>query len=279
MANGWSFLAGAANAYGGYLQNQQQTDQKLKLQQMQEDAQMKRQMFLEQYRQELDDKSAEKKHERESEDVTASFNDPETGNVYGRTKGGKTVVLNETSGDYQSQLAEAKKNKVALEEAQLKNAMLQPELTRAQTEAAAARAFRTRNPTPKAAPKDPDLKTIQDAYKSRLKQLNDPKNPDPEFNAAMADEGIRGELGQQFDPAKISKALGPSAKEQIAMSFDKSNGAPAPRRPQQQSPSQPNAPSVEVLMQQANAAVKAGADPAKVEARLKEAMAKFGYIQ
>ena len=279
MANGWSFLAGAAKAYGGQLQNQQETDQKLKLAQMEKDAQMKRDVFLADYRQKLEDESAEKKHDRESEDVTDSFNDPETGNVYGRTKGGKTVVLNETSTDYQSQLADAKKNKAALEEAQLKNAQLQPELTRAQADAASARAFRTRNPTPKADPKDPELKTIQDSYKSRMKQLNDPKNPDPSFNQAMADEGIRGELEQQFDPAKISKALGPSAKDQIGMAFDQNNGAPPAQRPQQQSPTQPSAPSVEQILAKANEVAAKGAPRDQVEALIAQMMKKYGYTQ
>jgi len=273
----WAALAAAANSVGGSLQKNAEEERQLKLKQIELDAQQKRDVFLARMRQQFDDESAEKKHDRESEDVTDSFNDPETGNVYGRTKGGKTVVLNETSTDYQSQLADAKKNKAALEEAQLKNAQLQPELTRAQADAANARAFRSRNPA-KRETKDPMPDKIRSEYMRIYNQVAKSDDPDlkdektGKIDPLKVDAQTKIQLYPVFGGENVNASLGGNARPAQAT-------APPRPAPQQQSPTQPNAPSVEVLMQQANAAVKAGADPAKVEARLKEAMAKFGYVQ
>ena len=100
MASGWDALAGAA----GYVQQKMQRDEDIKYKAQLEEAAMKRQMFLEKYRsdiqaerqKELNEQEAKireeqdsRKREVEKNDVIATFNT--AAGTFGRTRAGETV--------------------------------------------------------------------------------------------------------------------------------------------------------------------------------------------
>lgn len=134
-ASGWAALSGFATALGNRLQDRYDDDRRERLRQLQEAADMKRQQFLIDYRQQADERSKQADWERTRDDVVASFTNPETQSVYGRTKGGKTVPLFETSPDFQSGL----KQKRELEAQGLEN---RAQLAAANAAVAEARALR-----------------------------------------------------------------------------------------------------------------------------------------
>lgn len=134
-ASGWAALSGFATALGNRLQDRYDDDRRERLRQLQEAADMKRQQFLIDYRQQADERSKQADWERTRDDVVASFTNPETQSVYGRTKGGKTVPLFETSPDFQSGL----KQKRELEAQGLEN---RAQLAAANAALAEARALR-----------------------------------------------------------------------------------------------------------------------------------------
>jgi hypothetical protein len=103
-AAGWAALAGLANYIGGRMENDREMEQKQKLYQMQQDAEMKRQQFLAQFQADLSERNKQADDERSKDDIEATFTDPETGNIYGRTKSGNKVMLNQTSDDYQNDI-------------------------------------------------------------------------------------------------------------------------------------------------------------------------------
>lgn len=134
-AAGWAALAGFASALGGRLQDRYDDDRRERLRQMQEQAEMKRQQFLIDYREAAEQRSKEADWNRSKDDVIASFTNPETGSVVGRTRAGGTIPLIETSPDYQSGL----KQKRELESQRLENGA---QLQMAQAALAEARAMR-----------------------------------------------------------------------------------------------------------------------------------------
>jgi hypothetical protein len=257
----WAFLAGFANTLGGQLQKRQEDERADKLRKMQEEAQMKRDMFLAEFRSELDQKEAATNYERTKNDVTAQFTNPETGEVMGRTKSGETIPLSTTSDEYKQSLRDTRS--AALD------------LKRAQQDAAEARAERSRRPPqPRAA-----------------RAEKEPKPPKP------VTTNVRLESGGSIK-ARPADAIGPmapldpygerpslrampdnSAGGASPIFVDPSNPASKPLVKASRSISQPNAPTVEQILAEANKAVQAGVDPAKVEARMAQLMQQYGYTQ
>lgn len=274
MANGWSFLAGFANTLGGRLQADHELEQKQKLMQMQQDAEIKRQTFLEKYKSDLDEENAAKKYEREKDDVVGTFKDPETGTYFGRTKSGGSVPLHATSDDYQSDLAEGRDLKNEKGKLGLTVEQARIERMRKQVENYDSEIAKRNQPKAATEKKDPDEGFIHGQYNKMLHEAQYPIDPttgkptttaDPQFNRAQADAAIRSNLSEAYGQDKIGKILGNSVKDQVAEGFDK------PAAPQKA------APSPEALMQQANEAIKRGAPQDKVEARLKQLMSQYGY--
>lgn len=269
-------LAAGANFLAGRLQSEYEMEQKQKLYQMQQDAEMKRQMFLEKYRADLDEENAAKKYEREKDDVVGTFKDPETGTYFGRTKSGGSVPLHATSEDYQSDLAAERDNKVEKGKLGLTAEQARIDRMRKQVEDYDSKIAKREQPTQKASkePKDPDENYIRGQYNKMLHEAQYPIDPttgkpttaaNPNFNRAQADADIRSSLSERYSQEKVNKILGSSVKDQVAQGFDK----PAPQQKQ--------APSPEALMQAANEAIKRGAPQDQVEARLKQLMAQYGY--
>jgi len=277
MASGWNFLAGFANTLGGRMQSDYENEQKQKLYQMQQDAEMKRQQFLEKYKADLDEENAAKKYEREKDDVVGTFKDPETGTYFGRTKSGGSVPLHATSDDYQSDLAAERDAKVEKGKLGLTVEQARIERMRKQVENYDSEIAKRNQPKPEKAAKeakDPDAAYIHGQYNKMLHEAQYPVDPttgkptttaDPNFNRAQADAAIRNSLSEAHGQEKVNKILGNSVKDQVAEGFDK----PAPQ--------QKAAPSPEALMQAANAAIQRGAPQDQVEARLKQLMAQYGY--
>jgi len=275
----WAALAAAANSVGGSLQKNAEDERQLKLKKLELDAQQKRDEFLTRMRQQLSDESDEKKHERESGDVASTFTDPETGNVLGRTKGGKTIPLSETSQEYKDALAETKRGKILKDQADLENAQWQPRMNAARLEEIQSSTEKNRREKP-VSDKDAMADKIRSDYMRLYESIEKSGSADVLDDRGKVDPlKIADQVKSQLYPVYGGENVNASLGSQAGAGRTARPGTPQQAPPQQTSPSQPNAPSVEVLMQQANAAVKAGADPAKVEARLKEAMAKFGYVQ
>lgn len=260
--SGWDFLAGFANTLGGTLQKRQEDEQAEKLRKMQEDAAMKRDMFLAEYRAKVDAEKQAAEREATKNDVTAQFTDPETGSVYGRTKGGGKITLHETSPEYRQSLRDKSASEI--------------DYKRAQRESAEARAERSRRPStprPRAAAKPPKPEKIQLAdlelenrggnIKVRPADAIGPAAPASPFGDRPALDSMPAPMGE--GPAPIF--------------VDPSKGARQPIGNESRSPTQPNAPSVEEIIANANKAVAAGADPAKVEARMAQLMQQYGYTQ
>ncbi len=250
MASGWDFLAGFANTLGGQLQQRQQQEQEQKLRKMQEDAAMKRDMFLAEYRAKVDAENKAAEREATKGDVVAQFTDPETGSVYGRTKGGTTIPLNETSREYRQSL----RDKAASE----------LEYKRSQSDAANARAERSRRPSA-----------------SRSSGRKEPKAPKPEttsFELAGNDGRIKIRPADNIGPAAPMNVR--PALEQIPDRDEEAEVTPVFVEPQGGAPvatGQPAKPSREEIVAKAQAAISAGADPGKVQARVAELMKQYGY--
>src|SRR6478735_2588997 len=274
MANGWAFLSGFANTLGGRMQADYENEQKQKLYQMQQDAEMKRQQFLEKYRSDLEMERDKAKDERQKDDVVGTFKDPETGTYFGRTRGGGSVPLHATSEDYQKDLAEGRD--VKLEKDKLGTEAQQARIDRMRKEVENYDSLiGKRNQTkPEKTPKDPDDNYIRSLYNKQLHEMQYPVDPQtgkpmttaaPGFNRAEADAKVRGALSDAYGSDKVGKILGNSVKDQVAAGFDKTN-TPAKQ-----------AVSPEALMQAANDAIRRGADPKAVEARLQQLMQQNGY--
>jgi hypothetical protein len=223
---------------------------------MQEDAAMKRDMFLAEYRAKVDAEKESAQREATKNDVTAQFTDPETGSVYGRTKSGGTVPLMETSPEYRQSLRDKSASEIEYKRAQRESA-----------EASAARARRpatVRTKEPKEPKPDPIQKEIRAAYMAEVARLREARVDDMEL-----DTKARANLYPVYGGDAVSATLGGSKKA----------APPAAGAPQSLSPTQPNAPSMEEIIANANKAVAAGADPAKVEARMAQLMQQYGYTQ
>ena len=275
MANGWAFLSGFANTLGGRMQADYENEQKQKLYQMQQDAEMKRQQFLEKYRSDLEMERDKAKDERQKDDVVGTFKDPETGTYFGRTRGGGSIPLHATSEDYQKDLAEGRD--VKLEKDKLGTEAQQARIDRMRKEVENYDSLiGKRNQTkPEKTPKDPDDNYIRGLYNKQLHEMQYPVDPQtgkptttaaPGFNRAEADAKVRGALSDAYGQDKVNKILGNSVKEQVAAGFDKTN-TPAPKQ----------TVSAEALMQAASDAVRRGADPKAVQARLQQLMQQNGY--
>jgi len=274
MANGWAFLSGFANTLGGRMQADYENEQKQKLYQMQQDAEMKRQQFLEKYRSDLEMERDKAKDERQKDDVVGTFKDPETGTYFGRTRGGGSVPLHATSEDYQKDLAEGRD--VKLEKDKLGTEAQQARIDRMRKEVENYDSLiGKRNQTkPEKTPKDPDDNYIRSLYNKQLHEMQYPVDPQtgkpmttaaPGFNRAEADAKVRGALSDAYGSDKVGKILGNSVKDQVAGAYDKTN------------PPAKQAVSPEALMQAANDAIRRGADPKAVEARLQQLMQQNGY--
>jgi hypothetical protein len=246
----WAFLAGFANTLGGQLQKRQEDERADKLRKMQEEAQMKREMFLAEFRSELDQKEAAANYERTKNDVTAQFTNPETGEVMGRTKSGETIPLSTTSDEYKQSLRDTRS--AALD------------LKRAQQDAAEARAERSRRPPQPRAKKEPkppkpettSLKLAGDDGRIRIRPA-DAIGP-------AAPSNVRPALEQM--PARDEDA-------EVTPVFVEPNGmAPVAKAPAAK-------PSPQEIMAKAQAAIAAGANPEQVKARAAQLMKQFGYAQ
>lgn len=260
--SGWDFLAGFANTLGGTLQQRQQNEQAEKLRKMQEDAAMKRDMFLAEYRAKVDAENRAAEREATKNDVTAQFTDPETGSVYGRTKGGGIVPLHETSEEYRQSLRDKTASDIEYKKAQRESA-----------EARAERARRPSTPRPRAAPKPPKPEKVQLADLAL-------ENNAGKIKVRPADAiGPAAPASPFGDRPELEMMPNPMGTEPAPIFVDPSKGTRQPIGNESRSPTQPNAPSVEEIIASANKAVAAGADPAKVEARMAQLMKQFGYVQ
>lgn len=258
MASGWDFLAGFAGSLGGSLQARQDQKEKERLRKMEEDALMKRQMFLEEYRATVDQEGKKADYERTKNDVTAQFTNPETGEVFGRTKSGETVPLSTTTDEYKQSLRDTREAEV--------------ELKRARQEASEASAARSRRPPQPRAPKEPKpqkppVATVRleggGSVKARPADAVGPMAPLDPYGERPSLEQMPDNSGGGASPIFV----------------DPSSPAARPLAQASRSVTQPNAPTVEEILAKANAAVKAGADPAQVEARMAQLMKQYGYTQ
>lgn len=118
-ASAWAALAGVANFLGNRIQNNYEDERMTRLKKLQEDADMKRQQFLIDYRQQADERSKQADWERTKDDVMSTFQDPETGNTMGRTRSGNSVLLNQTSDSFRSARAQDKELDNAYRQAQI----------------------------------------------------------------------------------------------------------------------------------------------------------------
>jgi hypothetical protein len=261
VASGWDFLAGFATQLGGGLQARQEAKERDRLKKMEEDALMKRQMFLEEYRATVDQAAKEADYERTKNDVTAQFTNPETGEVFGRTKSGTTVPLSTTSDEYKQSLRDARSAEL--------------ELKRARQEASEASAARSRRPPqPRAGGAEKEPKPPKPVTTNvRLESGGSIKARPADAIGPMAPLDPYGER-PSLDAMPDNSAAGASP-----IFVDPSNPASKPLVKASRSISQPNAPTVEQILAEANKAVQAGVDPAKVEARMAQLMQQYGYTQ
>lgn len=279
MASGWSFLAGFANTLGGRLQSDYEMEQKQKLSQMQQDAEMKRQQFLEKYRSDLEMERDKAKDERQKDDVVGTFKDPETGSWFGRTRSGGSVPLHATSDDYQSDLAAGRDVKLDKDKTSID--VNKERIDKMRKEVENYDSLIGNRGKEKAPKEDPINKDIRSTYKSDI---------DRQQREVAAKRAAMLKANPQADPATLpafdpdQAAQGAAARvykqygaERAKNVLNGIQGIKADAPPQQQSPTQPSAPSPEALMQQANEAIKRGAPQDKVEARLKQLMSQYGY--
>lgn len=297
---GWAALAGFANAFGSDIEKQRDQEFKMKLYEQEQALMEKRETTLAQIRANLQDQNAANrsgramdrdaaKHAMTQGDVTGAFKDEETGNYYGRTKGGDVVPLNITSDDYQSMLKQLHKGKAD-------EASALPALTEAKTaEANAATANlgnlvqHRDNPTPK--DQGPE---IRKSYQTLIRQQQtddakkaaaaakagtdytpmDPLTMHQTAQASLYDtygaDAVNASLGGANNKPKQTPRAAPTAQNVPA-----SDQVPMP--PAGQAPGSTGAPSMQQLMDAANAAVKAGKDPNAVQARLLQLMQQYGY--
>lgn len=146
-ASAWAALAGAANFLGNRIQNNYEDERQTRLKKLQEDADMKRQQFLIDYREAADQRSREADWNRTKDDVMSTFADPETGNTMGRTRSGNSVLLNQTSDAYRTALAQDRELDNAYRQAQI-------DAVKGRTQRAAQPKSSASSPTPKM-PKPP----------------------------------------------------------------------------------------------------------------------------
>lgn len=291
-AAGWAALAGFANTLGGRLQADHELEQKQKLMQMQQDAEMKRQQFLEKYKSDLDEARAASKHEREAGDVVGAARNPETGAWEGRTRDGSMIQLGDTSEAYQANLEAQRKAKLGKDEISIDKDKTTIDVNKAridkmrkEVENYDSMIGKRNQPKAEKEKKDPDDSFIRGQYNKSIHELQYPIDPQTgkpvttavkNFDRATADKSVRDTLSEAYGQEKVSKILGNSMKDEVAAGFDRASAVPAS---DQKSPTQPNAPSVGQLQAAANAALRAGKDPAAVEAHLLQKMKEYGYTQ
>lgn len=277
-AAGWAALAGFANTLGGRLQADHELEQKQKLMQMQQDAEMKRQQFLDKYRSDLEMERDKAKDERQKDDVVGTFKDPETGSWFGRTRSGGSVPLHATSDEYQSDLATGRDVKIDKDKSSV--GMNAARIDKMRKEVENYDSLIGARGKEKATKEDPINKDIRSTYKTDIDRQQ--KEVDAKRAAMLkANPQVDPTTLPTFDPDQAAQGAAARVYKQYGADRAKSvlsgiQGIKADA-PQQQSPTQPSAPSPEALMQQANEAIKRGAPQDKVEARLKQLMSQYGY--
>jgi hypothetical protein len=282
---GWAALAGFANTLGGRLQADHELEQKQKLMQMQQDAEMKRQKFLEKYKSDLDEARDASKHEREAGDVVGAARNPETGAWEGRTRDGSMIQLGDTSEGYKAALAAKRalgnkktEGQIDLNDARVVETGARTGLIGKQGANIDSIIDKRNQPSTKEDPISKDIRSTDTTDIDRQQKEVNARRAEMLKANPQADPATL----PTFDPDQAAQAAAARVYKQYGAEKAKSvlsgiQGIKADAPPQQQSPTQPGAPSMESLMQQANDAIKRGAPQDKVEARLKEAMAKYGY--
>lgn len=285
MAKGslWAGIAGAANAVGGILQQREADERKQRLYLLEQDILQKRQEALASLRGDIQDKNAASRSDRaldriqfthalQSGDISGQFKDPETGNMYGRRKDGTVVPLNITSDDYQDALkrtTEGKADAAALQPDRIRGQMDQTAASTANLKSTTAR----REATPVA---DPEGDKIRADYQRQINQRRS------DAIKAAKQAAKEGKTGVPFDENQAAQDIVPQlysvyGGDAVKRAIGGGNNAP-PTAPQQQPSAQTNTPSVQDLMAQATAAVKARPDKqAEIEARLQQLMQQYGY--
>jgi len=263
---GWAFLSGAA----GYLSNRMAKEQELKEKQLQEEAMMKRQMMLEKYRNDLEaqrqltlenERSKNTREEKQAEhelskgDVVGQYQNPRTGEVIGRTRGGDTVQLYQPSKEESDYLRRKQDLELSAAQAQ------------AAHNSATARHL------------DMQDSLIEDRKKLIRASAN---LKEAQANGKLKGDSLTRELVKQYGQAQALTADDPTAQQawfsHMENTFGRDEMAKAfPGKYGAAQPAQGNKPSIEDLMKQAQDAVQRGADPNKVEERLKQLMNQYGY--
>lgn len=282
MAKGsmWAGIAAAANSIGGILQAREADSRKEKLYLMEQDIMQKRQEALAQLRGDIQDNNAANRSDRalnrlqfkqelEAGNITGGYEDKETGNYYGRTKGGQMVPLHVTSDEYQQGLAAIQKGKANVAEMAPEKTQAQINQTNASTNNLNSITER-RDATPLPTTKDPQgdkirselQKQIDAARAQNIREADAARKagtaPPPAFDPNSVTEQAMSQLYSVYGADAVKSAVGAGA--------NRDTGAKTGDRP-----------TVEQLLASANAAIKAGKDPKAVEARLQELYAKYGY--
>lgn len=289
-AAGWAALAGAAGFIGNKIQSDDAFEKKKQLYLLEQDAQEKREAFLAGIRSDLttgrqqahDDRVQTRGQTLEAikaGEYTNVHPDPETGNLIGTNKNGDSKILNATSDDYQS-------FKKRIESGKADAADLSGEKTQSQIDRAGAQIANYGSEIDKRDSSDPAGDKIRADYQRqinlrRAQNIKDAATaqktgaPGPgafDENAVAPD--VTAQLYSVYGADAVKGALG--GANNVPRS-QRVNAAPPAQSAPQQSPTQSGAPSMDQIMAQANAAVKAGADPKAVEARMQQIMQKFGY--
>lgn len=284
----WAAVAGAAQGVGSVLERRQKTEEAERLKQLQEDAALKRDLFLKKYAAQLDEEAAEKKHEREKGDVVSNFTAQDSGKVFGRTKGGQTIPLYEPDAAYSKSIVEKNQTDAQLKAAQLANAQNQPAMDAARLREMAAQTDRALRPDKTPDPRDAMADKIRDNYTRMREDLAKAPTPDlmgdnGQLDMNLLDEKVKAQLYPVFGGENVKASLGGNAGR------ERTAGAPQARStpPQQQSPSQPQAPTPDKIMADANAKaqqIAQIADPAarqaaqaKLDAAVQAMFQQYGY--
>lgn len=293
----WAGLAGAFGFVGDQISKDAAEQRAEKLKEMEDAAQEKRETFLAQFRSQLQDQNAANrnargmdrdaaKHDLTSGDVTGAYKDPETGNIFGRTKSGDTVPLNITSDDYQDYLKRINAGKAVAGDMVGDKTQAGIDRTDAQTANYGSLTAR-RDSSPISDPEGDKIRAdyqkqvnsqrVQSLKAAAAAQKAGTTPPDP-FDENQAAPAITSQLYSVYGGDAVKNALGGgnNAPRSQRLATPAPSSAPQQAAPQT-SPTQPNAPSMQSIMAQATAAVKNGADPKAVEARMQQLMQQYGY--